>query len=192
MAAGKTSRGCLKSCCCVTAILLVIIAVVLLALSFTIFRPKDPKITLHVEGLQNIDLSLSMTNVKVNVTLATVITIENQNYGSFKFRNSTAHVHYHGDVVGETPVEERYVPARDKLNMTTYVIFLPGKLLKNRHFLADVGVGSLNLTSTATLPGRMNLLKIFEKHATVYNRCNISIFILTQSVESICHTKLKL
>lgn len=191
MAAGKTSHRGLKLCYVSTAVFLVIIAVVVIALAFTIFKPKDPKIILHPEGLQNIGPSMFM-NATVNVTFSTVISIENPNYGSFKFKNTTAYVNYHGDVAGEAPIVERHIPARYKLNITTSVSLVPLKLLENPHFLGDLGAGGFNLTSTATLPGKVSFLKIFKRHATVYNRCNISVFLQSKSAESICETKLKL
>ncbi|XP_041003958.1 uncharacterized protein LOC121249316 [Juglans microcarpa x Juglans regia] len=191
MAAGKTSRRGLKICCAVTAIFLVLIAAVLVALSFTMFKPKHPRISLHLEGLQNIDL-LMLMNATANVTLGTVFTVENRNYASFRYKNSTAYVDFHGDLVGEALIGERNVPARGKLNVTPSVTLMTGNLVMNPHFFADLGSGSLNLTSTATLVGKTSLLKIFKKHATVYNRCNISVFVFTSSVESICETKLKM
>ncbi|XP_041003957.1 uncharacterized protein LOC121249315 [Juglans microcarpa x Juglans regia] len=191
MAAGKTSRRGLKICCAVTAIFLVLIAAVLVALSFTMLKPRDPRISLHLEGLQNIDL-LMLMNTTANVTLGTVFTVENRNYASFRYKNSTAYVDFHGDLVGEALIGERNVPARGKLNVTTSVTLMTGNLVMNPHFFADLGSGSLNLTSTATLVGKTSLLKIFKKHATVYNRCNISVFVFTRSVESICETKLKM
>jgi hypothetical protein len=191
MAAGKTSRRGLKLRCVSTAVFLVIIAVVVIALVFTIFKPKDPKIFLHPDGLQNIRPSIFM-NATVNVTFSTVISIENPNYGSFKFKNTSVYVNYHGDAAGEAPIVGRRVAARDKLNITTAVSLVPLKLMKNSHFLGDLGAGSFNLTSTATLPGKVRFLKIFKLHATVYNRCNISVFLQSQSVDSICETKLKI
>ncbi|GMY09914.1 late embryogenesis abundant protein [Fagus crenata] len=187
MANEKTSRRGLKLCCGVTAIFLLIIVIVIITLSFTIFKPKDPKISLYPK-LQKIDLSSFVHNL----TLGTIIAIENPNYGAFTFKNTTSYVHYHGDVVGEAPIEHRFVPARHKLNVTTAVHLMAGKLLNNSHFPSDLVVGSMNLTSTATLPGKVIVLKIFKFHATVYNNCNISVFINPPKIESICETKLKL
>ncbi|XP_059450817.1 uncharacterized protein LOC132181585 [Corylus avellana] len=193
MAAGKTSHRRLKICCAVTVVLLVIITVVAIALAFTIFKPKDPIITLHPEGLQNFTSGFSMfMNLTANFTFTTVISIENQNYGSFLFKNTTAYVNYRGDLVGEAPIAGRHVPARDKLNLTTSVSLVPRRLLDNSQFLGDLAAERFNLTSTATLPGKVSLLKIFKLHGTVNNRCNISIFVHSRSAESICQTKLKL
>ncbi|KAE8075734.1 hypothetical protein FH972_014426 [Carpinus fangiana] len=131
-------------------------------------------------------------NLTANYTFSTVISIENPNYGSFLFKNTTAYVNYHGDLVREAPIGGRHVPARVELNLTTSVSLVPRRLLNNSLFLGDLAAERFNLTSTATLPGKVNLLKIFKLHATVYNRCNISIFVHSRSVESICETKLKL
>lgn len=190
MANGKPSRRSHKLCCGVTATFFVIFVIVIITLFFTIFKPKDPKISLYPEGIKNIDFSALTPNV--TLSLGTVVAIENPNYGSFKYKNTTSYVTYHGEVVGEAPIEQRYVPARHKLNITTSVELKAGKLLINPHLLSDFAGGSLNLTSTAVLPGKVIVLNIFKFHATVYNSCNISVFISPQKVESMCKTKLKL
>ncbi|KAK7837017.1 hypothetical protein CFP56_021770 [Quercus suber] len=78
-----------------------------------LIEPKDPKISLYPEGIKNIDFSALTPNV--TLSLGTVVAIENPNYGSFKYKNTTSYVTYHGEVVGEAPIEQRYVRARHKL-----------------------------------------------------------------------------
>ena len=63
------------------------------------------------------------------MSLGTVLAIKNPNYGSFKYKNPTSYVTYHGEVVGEAPIEQRYVPARHKLNITTSVELKAGKFI---------------------------------------------------------------
>jgi hypothetical protein len=116
-------------CKSVTAVLLVVTAVVAVTLPFTIFKPKDPIITLHPEGLQNITSGFSIfMNLTANYTFGTIISIENPNYGSFLFKNTNAYVNYHGDLVGEAPISGRHVPAGVKLNLTNSVSLVPRRL----------------------------------------------------------------
>ncbi|KAL5865150.1 hypothetical protein ACOSQ3_002664 [Xanthoceras sorbifolium] len=183
-------RG-LKICCVVSAIVLVALIIVVTTLSLTIFKPKRPEITAHPIGLQNVNFTLFPT-VSVNATLDMVITIGNRNYGSFKFENSTAYMEFHGETVAEIPIEAGLVPARGKLNFTTSAEVMGDKLVENSFFLGDVGTGWLNFTSTATLHGKVRLLKIFKLHATAFSSCDISVWIATQNVESKCTSELKL
>ncbi|XP_021293460.1 uncharacterized protein LOC110423559 [Herrania umbratica] len=196
MGAGKTSRRGLKICCCVTAIFIVIVAIVLITLAFTVFKPKNPEITVYPQGLENIAFDLQglamLSNATANVTVGMIIAINNRNYGSFKFKNTTAFVTYRGGVVAEVPIIQSHVPAHGKLNITTDADFMVDRLISNPSFWADVMAGSVNFTSEATVRGKMTMLKILKVHASVPSSCYISIFVQSQSIESICMTKLKL
>ncbi|KAJ0052280.1 hypothetical protein Pint_02057 [Pistacia integerrima] len=186
MANARTSRKGLKICGIVTAIFIAILVIVITTLSLTIFKPKDPDITANPVGLRNISFS------SLNVTIDMMVTIDNRNYGSFKFQNSTAYINYRGDIVAEVPLEEELVPARGKINITTSAVIEAEKLIINPNFWNDVEAGSLNMTSTATLHGQVNVFKIFKLHARTVSICSITIWIDTQSLESKCRSKVKL
>ncbi|XP_048438605.1 uncharacterized protein LOC125476467 [Pyrus x bretschneideri] len=105
-----------------------------------------------------------------------LVTVKNPNYGGFKYENSTAHISYCGNVVAEAPIRDDTVPARSTHNITSVVSILADKLVTDSHFLGDMAVGVLNLTSETTLHGKVNLLKVFKMKATSYSDCNISIY----------------
>ncbi|OAY35144.1 uncharacterized protein LOC110627530 [Manihot esculenta] len=180
-------RG-LKICCGVTAIFLIIFAVIFTSLALTIFKPKDPKIIAHSFGLNNFESG----NFTANVTLSLVITIENPNYGSFMFRNSTGYVNYHEDLVAEIPIDGCFVPSHSTVNIPTSGALMEDKLLENPYLLPDIMAGSLNFTSSAVIYGKVSVLKILKLHATAYISCDISIFVPSQDIESTCNSKFKL
>ncbi|KAG4116279.1 hypothetical protein ERO13_D12G159400v2 [Gossypium hirsutum] len=190
-----TSRG-LKVCCAVTAIFIVMIAIIFTILAFTVFKPKDPEITIYPQGLENIGFGLggisNLSTANVNVSVAMIVAINNRNYGSFKFKNATAFVNYRGDVVGTVPIEQARVPAHGKLNISTVAAFMMDRLTANASFWEDVLAGSVNLSTDATMHGKVTMFKVFKFQASVPSRCDISLFIQSQSVESICKTKIKL
>ncbi|KAB1226358.1 hypothetical protein CJ030_MR1G020579 [Morella rubra] len=190
MAAGKTSRGGLKLCCVVTAVILVIIAIVVVVLGFTIFKPREPIISIHLLGLKTTNLPMLFMNAKQNATLPALVTIENPNYGAYKYKNSTSHVTFHGSLVGEAPLVGRYVPARRVVNITIHVSLVPEKLLTNPHFEKDYEAGNLNLTSTISLPGKVSFLKIFKMHGRIDTWCNTTVFLRAKVAESTCETRL--
>ncbi|XP_071723207.1 uncharacterized protein [Rutidosis leptorrhynchoides] len=159
----KSRRKSLKICCAAMAFILLLITVVIIALSFTIFKPKNPEISAYPTGLENIGLS----NLTTNVTLGMIITIDNRNYGSFKFQNSTAYVDYHGMIVAEIPIGEDLVPARSKINITTSADFMTDKLITSSYLLQDIETGSLNFTSTSIMHGKVGMLKVLKTGANV-------------------------
>ncbi|XP_022775873.1 uncharacterized protein LOC111317722 [Durio zibethinus] len=190
----RISRRGLKICCGVTAIFLVIIAIVVTTLAFTLFKPKHPEITVYPQGLENIAFGLGgfFNATSVNATVGLILSINNRNYGSFKFKNTTAFVDYRGDVVAEVTIEQSLVPAHGKVNISASADIMVDRLITNTTFLADVLAGSVNFTMDTTVHGKVTVFKVLKFHASVPNRCDISIFILSQSFESTCRTKLKL
>ncbi|KAJ4703180.1 Late embryogenesis abundant protein [Melia azedarach] len=190
---GNSKRSCrgLKVCCGVTAILLISLLTVLIVLLLTLFKPKEPKITSEPPTLENFDL-IFFPVIELNMTLGIVVTVDNRNYGSFKYKNSTAYVSYHGIVVAEAPIEDGKIPARGKHNISTSITVFADKLASNSNFLGDSFSGVLNFSSTTTLRGKVSMLKFFNIKASSYSSCDISIFIQKQSIDSVCKSKVRL
>lgn len=184
------SRRPLIICCVVTAVLLIIIIVTAITLYFTLFKPKQPKIT-----TQSITLESFSTNVfdvtDTNVTLGIRVGIDNPNYGGFKYQNSTSYVTYHGDVVAVAPVMAETIPARGQQSVGTTVLVIGKSLVTNPYFLKDLKTDTLNFTSTTTLKGKAIVLKLFKKRATTYSSCNVSLHIIEKNATSVCKSEVK-
>ncbi|CAJ1956346.1 unnamed protein product [Sphenostylis stenocarpa] len=170
----------LKVCLVMSLSFLIIVTVIIVTLFLTVFKPKDPNIMVRPVGLENLDLSL-LTNFTANVSLGMVITMGNPNYGSFEYHNATGYVNFHDNIVGEVPIKGELVPAFGQINVSTWANLMVGKLVNDSKFWSDVLSGSLNLTSTATLPGKAHMLKIFKLKATVYSTCDISLNIISSN-----------
>ncbi|XAR55398.1 hypothetical protein NMG60_11035459 [Bertholletia excelsa] len=192
MAKGENSHKGLKICCAVTLILLIIFIIVAVILSFTVFKPKMPEVTAHPANLENISFQLSPT-FSFNATLGLVISINNRNYGSFKYKNTTAYIDYRGTTVAEVPIEAEKVPARGKLNITTYANVTADKLVTNPNFLKDLAALRFNFTSTTAMDGKVSLMNVFKMGATIYTSCDISVTVQSDpDVESVCSSMIKL
>lgn len=183
----------LKLCCGLSTLFLIISVAVLTTLSLTVFKPKQPVITAHTVGLENLHFPIFPGgHTEVNITIEMVITIDNPNYVSFKYGNTTAYVTYHETNVAEFAIEEHLVHAHANLTVTTSADFMLSKLISSPYFLNDFSSGCLNLNSTATLNGQASLLKIFKLHFRALSSCEILFFIHSKHVESKCKSKLKL
>ncbi|KAF8016686.1 hypothetical protein BT93_H2033 [Corymbia citriodora subsp. variegata] len=184
-------RG-LKLCCFTSAVFWAILTVIIVTLSLTIFKPKQPQITAHPIGLENIQFNVSHTNVTLDITLSILVTIDNPNYGGFEYESTTGYVNYHGSTVAEVPIKHNKIPARAKVNITASTDLVADELMSNPSFWEDVALGCLNFTSTAILHGKVCMAKIFKFHATVYSTCYILFHIQSQAVDSKCHSRIKL
>ncbi|QCD91864.1 Late embryogenesis abundant protein [Vigna unguiculata] len=184
----RCSKGC--KICCVSAILLVILlVVVVVVLFFTVFKPKDPDITLQSVKLEGFKLELP--TFKLNLSLGVVVTVENPNHGSFTYQNSTAHLYHRGTLVAQAPLHEDTIPARHDHNITTSLsVFADISELKD--LSTDYSRGVINLTSTVTLFGKVKVLNLLKMKATSYSTCYLSLFIPHQSIDSMCNSEIKL
>ncbi|XP_061363077.1 uncharacterized protein LOC133306727 [Gastrolobium bilobum] len=175
----------------VCVLLVIIIVGVIVIITQTMFKLKDPDINLHPVGLDKFDFFLLLNSTK-NVTLGMMISIKNPNYGTFKYKNSTGYVNYDNTIVAEVPIEGRLVQPHSKMNLSTHAYIMPSKLVNDPQFFTDVGVGTLNLTSKAELHGKVSLMKVIKMKATAYSSCNISLNISSKDVDTKCISKIKL
>ncbi|XP_071687896.1 uncharacterized protein [Rutidosis leptorrhynchoides] len=183
------SRKPLIICCAVTLGLVLIISITSITLYFTLFKPKQPKITTQSVTLDSFSSDVfDITNT--NVTLGVTITVNNPNYGGFKYENSTSYVTYHGDFVAEAPVMEDTIPARGVHDVSTTVLVVGKSLLTNPSFLGDLGSNTLNFTAITGLKGKAIVFKYFKKKATTMTTCDISVHIIGKNSTSVAY-KLK-
>jgi len=180
----------LKICCGVTTIFLITSSVVLVVLFLTVLKPKEPHIVAQPVSMKSFKLEV-FPALGLNISLGILVTVDNPNYGSFKYQNSTAYISYRGDVVAEAPIEDDTIPARGKHNISSSLNLMGDKLVKNPNFVGDLFVtGILNFTSTTTLHGKVSLFKLFKMKGTSYSTCDISILVQAKSVDSVCKAKL--
>ncbi|KAI4322543.1 hypothetical protein L6164_022225 [Bauhinia variegata] len=190
MPADKSSHKCLRICLGVSALFTIILATVILTLVLTVFKPKDPHITVHLVGLEKLQIITPTPNS--TETLDVDITIENPNYEAFRYKNSTAYIKFHDKDVAHVHLETKFVQARSQIYMRASANFHPAKLTADPNFWADIGNGTLNLTSTAALPGKVVMFKVIKLKGTVYNWCNFSINVSSMVAESQCISKIKI
>lgn len=182
-------RKALKICCFASAIIIVTLLAAILIIYLTILKPKQPKITTQEVSLKSLNGLLNPLHL--NVTLGIVITVDNPNYGSFKYDNTTAYISYHGTPAAEAPIEEDTIPARGRHNISTDVLVNVGNLVTNYYFQADYASGCLNFTSSTTFHGKAKLLNFLKIKATTYSTCDISVYVQTQNASSVCRSKVK-
>lgn len=179
----------LKICLLVSSIFLVILGTVILTLSLTIFKPKNPYISIHPVGLENFELF--SPNSTTDEPLNLVITIVNPNYGSFRCQNCSGSVKYRDAIVAEVPIKVKWIPARSTINVSTSAGIMTRKMISEPKFWSDVEAGSLNLTPKATLRGKVQLLKVLKLKATIYVSCALCFNISSISADSSCISKIK-
>ncbi|MED6151910.1 hypothetical protein PIB30_086885, partial [Stylosanthes scabra] len=158
--------------------------------SHGVLHEKDPTITLQSVKVK--EASLILPTFSINVSLGVLLTVENPNFGSFSYHNSTAYLKYRGRLLATAPVHEDTLPARGSLNISTSLDVYVDDMTKFLDLVGDYLKGVINFTSTTTLEGRVKVLKLFKTKATSSSFCDLSVFVNDKTVNSTCEIDVKL
>lgn len=182
----QNKRRKLRKCCTWCGIPALVVAIVIIALSQTIFKFRDPDITLsevRFSGVK-VDYSKPLSPASVNASLSANMNVYNPNHYNFKFTNSTIHVVYHDVMVGNISM-----PAGE---------LQPGKSVA---LPALVTVGSLNLGSSMSnlyqdvvknqlpfamrvdIPGRVNVVHLFKHDVVLEYHCDVTFWVGNSSMK---------
>ncbi|KAL3702213.1 hypothetical protein R1sor_020235 [Riccia sorocarpa] len=181
-------------CCGITTGVIVLVVVILVILLFTLFKPKDPKLTVESVVLNGFSFDISnLLSPRVNVSLDTGVSVKNPNYASFKFRNTTAYIFYHGKPIGESSIPAGEIKSRGTAHLTVPVdVFITSSLL-NANLTNDLAAGVFPVSTQVEIRGTANFLNIVKlKNARSISNCNVEIFLSNQTLKSVdCDNNLK-
>jgi hypothetical protein len=92
-----------RICCGVAVLLVLALVVVIVVLSQTLFKFRDPEVSIVSMKLETISVALDVLTLSamLNISVATDVRVTNPNHYSFKYTNSTAMMFYHGQQVSE-------------------------------------------------------------------------------------------
>ncbi|CAL1406965.1 unnamed protein product [Linum trigynum] len=177
-------------CAIATTTLVAIVIVVGVTLGFTVFRPRNPTVVLYPVGLSN--LTMMDLTTQQNITTKMVVGIGNENYAGFKFGDATGLVTFGDDVVGEAPILGQEIHPRSSVNITTWSVLMPAKMMSNPAAITEISSGKVELKSTVKLHGKSSFLGVKVK-TSAYTECYLTIvFGEVLSGESWCWSKLKI
>lgn len=168
--------------CCVASLLVVVLLIVVLAL--TVFKTKDPTIDVNSVTLQGMSSSFDQATLKLhlNVTVITEMSIKNPNKAaSFKFGDSIAYISYHGASIGQALIPAGKIKADKTDDMTVSVTIYTDVLLSDSKLLPDGMSGSVPISASTKLAGKVDLLHIIKKHVTIYSVCDVVIDLSTKT-----------
>ncbi|GJN15339.1 hypothetical protein PR202_gb02241 [Eleusine coracana subsp. coracana] len=169
-----------RTCCCVVAMVGAAAALVMLVLSLTILKVRDP--TLFMESVTvkwfNVHLDAAKS-LRINVTLAGTIAIRNPNYESMRFGPSATRIFVDGVPgyvgVGRAPPGE--VPARGESRVAADLDVFVDRV--GPAVVGEVlfGSGEVRLASRTAVDGRISVLGGLYGRRTVRvaMRCRVAL-----------------
>ncbi|XP_020216490.1 late embryogenesis abundant protein At1g64065 [Cajanus cajan] len=190
----KRHRKFIKRCAC-PLISLLLLAIVIIVLIFTIFRVKDPIITMNGVQITNLELVNNSTipQIGVNISLIADVSVKNPNVASFRYSNTTTSLYYHGAIVGEARGPPGRAKPRRTIRMNVTVDVITDRVVSSPNFVTDLGSGLLTVVSFSRVPGRVKILNVIKRHVVVDMNCTTTFNISSRGIEDqTCKRKVKL
>ncbi|MCO5559894.1 hypothetical protein L7F22_013498 [Adiantum nelumboides] len=188
----KRRKAAIIGCCGLVACLVVLLGLVILILSFTLFKAREPGIRVEQVELGSLGLpsSLSMSNLQhLNLSLKVAVSVYNPNHASFRYSNSTSYMFYRKLTVGEASIPAGKIGARATQILHSVIkLNASNSLLLEPHLLSDLAAGSFPMSTSARVSGRVNVLNIFKHHARSSSLCTMSVDIVSRSVQNMTCT----
>ncbi|RZS16529.1 hypothetical protein BHM03_00048497 [Ensete ventricosum] len=172
-------RRCALWCCGCCGAAVVVLGITILILSLTVFKVKDPNLTMNsvtVDGV-NFDVGPIDDLVQLNATLVADISIKNPNVASFRFDNSTTDFYYEGETIGVAYAPAGKVSAHRTVRMNVTVDVLTNRVVRQMNITVDTltSVAQLNLTSFTGINGRVNVLGVYKRDIEVMMNCSMTL-----------------
>ncbi|KAI3468675.1 hypothetical protein Pfo_025338 [Paulownia fortunei] len=177
-------QKCIKCCGCSAAILLILVMIVL-TLMLTVFRVKDPFMTMNSVKIDGLDIfnSSTISPQGLNLTVVADVSIKNPNVASFKFDSTTTNVYYNGSVVGEVRTPSGQARARRTLRMNVSVDVMVDEILEVARFKSDLVAGILPLSTYTRISGKVKITDVIRRSVVVKMNCTMNVNISSQAIQ---------
>ncbi|KAI5073021.1 hypothetical protein GOP47_0011034 [Adiantum capillus-veneris] len=191
----KRRKAAIAGGCCVC--LVVLLGLVILILAFTVFKAREPVISVEQVELGSLALpssGLNISDLHLNLSLNVGVSVYNPNHASFRYSNSTSYMFYRQLAVGQASIPAGKIGARaTQILHSTIKLNASSSLLLEPHLFSDLAAGSFPMSTYALVSGRVNVLNIFKHHARASSVCTMAIDIASRSVQNMtCSSHVKL
>ncbi|KAJ3680976.1 hypothetical protein LUZ60_015465 [Juncus effusus] len=183
----KTRRRCCLYTCLSLLFLLILLIIIVVILIFTVFKVRDPTISLTSTRLSGIAprVTLPAFSIDLNITLDIIVTVKNPNRASFTHGTGQTNLLYRGTQVGQAVIEPGRIPDHGsgpvRLTLTLEADQFADKL---GNLITDVLNGSISFDSNTTIPGRVTILGFIKHHAVAKSTCHVEIGVPDMKVKS--------
>lgn len=183
-----------KVCLMVTGVVIAIVLLIVI-LALTVFKAKHPVTTVDSVKLEDFHMGLDIAKLKVdlNVTLDVNVSVKNPNKVGFKYSDSTAHLNYRGQLIGEVPVPAGEISSDGYKGFNLTLTIMADRLLSDSQLFSDVTSGTLPLNTFVRISGKVSILGFIKVHVVSSTSCDFPITLSNRTVgNQECQYKTKL
>ncbi|XWS61703.1 hypothetical protein CRYUN_Cryun07bG0148700 [Craigia yunnanensis] len=175
-----------KSSKCLVYVLaiMVIQGAVLLIFASIFLRVRTPEFKIGSVTVRNLKYGNSSAP-SFNFTLVTEVTVENTNFGDFRFGNNTGSVSWGSIVVGEMKMPTGRAQARsaERLNVSVDVSSL--WISDTKNLSSNISSGLLELSSHVKLSGKVNIMNIMKRRRHPELNCFMTLNFTGNTVQDL-------
>ncbi|XP_062076012.1 late embryogenesis abundant protein At1g64065-like [Humulus lupulus] len=159
--------------------------IVITAFSLTVMKVKTPKLRLENTQLQTLTTNAS-NSPSFDGSFSTQVRVKNTNFGPYKFEATTLNFNYGGATVGQVviPKGKAGMKSTKKINDVT-VVFSSTQLPNSAELGSELTAGTLTLSSSARMNGKVELMLIMKKKKSTNMNCTITIDVAQKTVKSL-------
>ncbi|KAI9108105.1 hypothetical protein K1719_020978 [Acacia pycnantha] len=182
-------------CLAVTAALVIAFVLIVVILAFTVFKPKRPVDIVDSITIQEMHVGLNVAKlvVDLNITVGIEVSIKNPNHFGFKYSESNALLNYRGQLVGEAPIPAGEISASGTEKINISLTIMANRLLSNSQLFSDYVSGSLPLSTSITISGKVSILGLIHVNAVSASSCDFALNVANKTIDhKVCRYKTKL
>ncbi|KAJ8427366.1 hypothetical protein Cgig2_000495 [Carnegiea gigantea] len=156
--------------CCLASTLLSIVTVLVIILLVTVFKVREPIVTLNKISLGPTGPDPSLQSGSTNISMTADVSVKNPNPGTFKFSNTTSTIYYRGLVVGDGHGPGGRARARRTLRMNISMAIAMDRVFSSPGLATDMGSGLFTMSSFTRVPGKVKVM-VVKKHVILEMNC---------------------
>ncbi|XP_040382315.1 uncharacterized protein LOC121055025 [Oryza brachyantha] len=162
-------------CCCALLAAAAVLAAVLVALCFTVFRPRSPRVSATVVGTRVSSFAL-LPAPALNLSFDVAVEAYNPNRAAFEYGEVVTVVRYHGDGVGRAVVPAGEIGARGSLAANATVEVDAARVASSPYFPGEAIAGALPFETATTVAGRAVVLRVLRIRARSDVTCGVTVY----------------
>ena len=171
-------------CCAVLVAVILVLAVVFVALYFTVFRPRSPKVAATVLATEI--KAINVLPPVLNITVRVEVSVDNPNYAAFRYGDVVTVVRYHGDGVGQAVVPAGEIGARATQTIGATVEVDTVRVAATPYFIPEAVLGVLPFQTTTEVAGKAVVLGTFKIRASSEVVCDVAVYWTKGNATSDC------
>ena len=159
--------------------------IVITAFSLTVMKVKSPKLRLANIEFQTLTTSTA-NSPSFNTSFTTQLRVKNTNFGRYKFDATTINFTYGGATIGQVIIPKGKAGMKSTKKINNVIMNLSSSQLPNTANLSsELTTGTLTLSATAKMTGKVELMLIMKKKKSANMNCTITIDVASKTVRNL-------